>query len=363
MIRTAIKFGVFVAICLSFTLYLAFTIGNISIRDPLARDYYTLNASFDDVTGLLPNDNVKIAGVVVGKVKSISVVDGRAKVSFTVKKSIALADDTTAAVRWRNLIGQRFVYLYPGRNTVTRLVDGKDINATQSVVDLGQLFNELGPIVSAIDEHQVNDFLDTITQALDGNTDKLGKAIDDLGVLMKGLGSRDESIGRLVANLNTVAGVITNRDQQIRVMLDNLVLISAAFSANTDTLDTALQEFGDFGANLHAVLANNAAEIDRIISNLDLVTAEVVGPKLAELDSALKGVDQASRVIFNSSRLGEWLNQAILCFRNGPPDPTTVCHQPPGTVLPASANDIGGRAPSSSSGVNALQQLLVGSAR
>ena len=363
MIRTAIKFGAFVLVCLSFTTYLAFTIGNISISDPLGRDYYTLNANFDDVTGLLPNDNVKIAGVVVGKVKKISVVDGRARVSFTVKKSIPLADDTTAAVRWRNLIGQRFVYLYPGKHTVTRLLDGKDVTATQSVVDLGELFNRLGPIVSSLDSKQINDFLDTITQALDGNQDKLGKAIDDLGVLMKGLGERDATIGRLVENLNTVAGVITNRDQQIRVMLDNLVLISSTFSANTQILDTALQEFGDFSTNLHAILANNAAEIDRIISNLDLVTAEVVAPKLDELDHALKGIDQASRVIFNSSRLGEWLNQAILCFANTPPSASTVCHQPPGTVLPASNPNIGGRAPSSGSGEGALQRLLVGAAR
>jgi phospholipid/cholesterol/gamma-HCH transport system substrate-binding protein len=363
VIRTAIKFGLFVLVCLSLTVYLAFTIGNISIRDPLARNYYTLNATFDDVTGLLPNDNVKIAGVVVGKVKNISVVDGRAKVSFTVKKSIALGDDTTAAVRWRNLIGQRFLYLYPGRNTVTKLVNGKDIKSTESVVDLGELFNRLGPIVSSLDSKQINDFLDTVTQALDGNQDKLGKAIDDLGVLMKGLGQRDASIGRLVDNLNTVTGVITNRDQQIRVMLDNLVLISSTFSANTQILDTALTEFGDFGTNLHAILANNATQIDRIISNLDLITTDVVGPKLAELDSALKGIDQASRVIFDSSRLGEWLNEAILCFRNGPPAVGQVCQQQPGQVLPASATDIGGRAPSSSAGASALQQLLVGRVR
>jgi hypothetical protein len=50
MMRTAIKFGGFVLICLTFTMYLAFTIGNVSVTDPLARDYYTLNANFDDVT-------------------------------------------------------------------------------------------------------------------------------------------------------------------------------------------------------------------------------------------------------------------------------------------------------------------------
>src|SRR3954447_10936217 len=65
VIRTAIKFGAFVVVCLFFTVSLAFTIGNISLTDPLARDFNTYQATFDDVTGLLPNDNVKIAGVVV----------------------------------------------------------------------------------------------------------------------------------------------------------------------------------------------------------------------------------------------------------------------------------------------------------
>src|SRR4051794_2729683 len=147
-------------------MYLAFTIGNISISDPFARDFYTLNATFDDVTGLLPNDNVKIAGVVVGKVNKISVTEGRAKVTFTVEHDVTLPSDTTASIRWRNLIGQRYLYLYPGVDTVTRLKDGDGIQNTTSVVDLGELFNRLGPIVAVIDPHQVNDFLDTVSQAL-----------------------------------------------------------------------------------------------------------------------------------------------------------------------------------------------------
>jgi phospholipid/cholesterol/gamma-HCH transport system substrate-binding protein len=365
VIRTAVKFGAFVIICLSFTMYLAFTIGNISLRDPLARNYYTLNATFDDVTGLLVNDNVKVAGVVVGKVKSIKVDEGRANVSFTVKKDLKLGSETTAAVRWRNLIGQRYVYLYPDGKNVTALQNGDTIKSTTSVVDLGELFNRLGPIVAAVDPKLVNDFLDTVSQALDGNEDKLGKAIDDLAVLAKGLATRDETIGRLVENLNTVAGTITNRDQQIRVMLDNLVLISGAFSSNTQTVDTALQEFGKFSTNLNTILGNNRSELDGIIDNLDLITTEAIAPKLGQLDSALKGIDTAATKVFNSSRLGEWLNQSILCAAMGPPQPGQGCAAPvikgdnapaPQTVAP----DIGSRAPSPVAGANTLQQLLMG---
>jgi phospholipid/cholesterol/gamma-HCH transport system substrate-binding protein len=361
VIRTAIKFGVFVAVCLSFTTYLAFTIGNISLSDPLARQYHTYRATFDDVTGLLPNDNVKIAGVVVGKVQSLKVVEGRAEVKFTVKKSIALGPATAASIRWRNLIGQRYVYLQPGRSS-TVLAGGDEIKKTTQVVDLGELFNRLGPIVATIDPKQVNDFLDTVSQALDGNTDKIGKSIDDLAVLAKSLSTRDVTIGRLVENLNTVAGTITDRDQQIRVMLDNLVLISQTFSDNTQVLDTALQEFGSFSADLNGILTNNSSQIDRIIDDVHAISVDVVSPKLATLDHALKAIDLSASKIFSAGRLGEWLNESILCAATGPPPsggpvcPTPITTSTPDSTGPQPAS-IGSGAANFQSGVRALQDL------
>lgn len=335
MIRTALKFGAFSLVCLAVTIYLAFTIGNIRIQDPLGRDYYTLSATFDDVTGLAVNDNVKIAGVVVGKVSAISVEQGRARVSFQVQNSYKVPSDSTTSIRWRNLIGQRYLYLNAG-SAPDMLRNGDSFDractaaittrCTASVVDLGALFNRLGPIVGALDSKKINDFLDTVSQALNGNTDKVSQAIDDLSVLAKALGERDQTIARLVDNLNTVAGAITNRDQQIRVMLDNLVLISQTFSDNTQTLDTALQELSRFSTNLSSVLTGNRSELDRIISNLELVTREVVAPKLSTLGEALSILDTTSKAIFESSDLGEWLNQSILCAAVGPP-------QAAGTVL------------------------------
>ncbi len=71
----------------------------------------------------------------------------------------------------------------PNPHPVTRISD--EITVTTSVIDLGELFNRLGPIVNSLDSKQINDFLDTESQALDGQQDKVGKAIDDLAVLTK----------------------------------------------------------------------------------------------------------------------------------------------------------------------------------
>jgi phospholipid/cholesterol/gamma-HCH transport system substrate-binding protein len=318
MIRTAIKFGTFVAVCLFFTGYLAFTIGNLDVRDPLGRDTYGLTATFDDVTGLLVNDNVKVAGVVVGKVTGVRTEAGRAVVSFDMDNDHAdIPKDSTAAIRWRNLIGQRYVYLYPGESAEA-LQDGDTIEDTASVIDLGELFNRLGPIVGAIDPAQVNEFLETITSALDGREDMVGGALDDLATLTRGLASRDDAIQRLVTNLDTVAQTVNRRDAQIEVMLQNLITLSDTFGDNTATLDAAFTELSAFGAELNELLVTNSTEIDRLLGNLALVTDTVHG-KLPQLDIALANLAEASAAIFRAGNRGEFLNQKILCAYVAPP--------------------------------------------
>src|SRR5207302_6153894 len=87
--RTLVKLlALFVLPCSIITGYLYFAIGNIQSFKigpfNLLTNEYTLTAVFDDVNGMLPNDNVKIAGVVVGKVTTVKVLDGRALVTFKV---------------------------------------------------------------------------------------------------------------------------------------------------------------------------------------------------------------------------------------------------------------------------------------
>src|SRR3546814_18276705 len=115
-----------------------------------------------------------------------------------------LPKDSSAAIRWRNLIGQRYVYLYPG-DSAEALQDGSTIERTTSVVDLGELFNRLGPIVGAIDPAQVNEFLDTITAALEAREDDLGPTLADPATLVTGLASRDTTIQWHLTNPHVIA--------------------------------------------------------------------------------------------------------------------------------------------------------------
>lgn len=323
MTRTAIKFGLFVALCMVFLLYLATTIGNTTLGGLVGRgpDTYKLTAAFDDITGLLENDNVKIAGVPVGKVVGITTDDGRALVTMEIRSGTKVPEDTTASIRWRNLIGQRYVYLNPGDSSVT-ISDGARVDATTSVVDIGELFNRLGPIVGAIDVGQVNEFLDSITQALEGNEESISRTLDDLAFLVQGLGERDEAIGSLIDNLAVVAETVADRDAQIETMLDNLAALSRTFSDNTTLLQTALVEVAQFNTDLSSVLAANRDELDGIIDNLD-VTLNTIEANLEPLEVALDGLDEQAAATFRSSSWGAFLNQDIRCVTTV--DPSDPC--------------------------------------
>jgi len=319
MTRTAIKFGLFVAVCLLFTVYLASTIGNTTIGGLVGRGEptYTLSASFDDVTGLLVNDNVKVAGVAVGKVTGIDVEGGQATVEMEIDRDQPLPSDSAAAVRWRNLIGQRYVYLYPG-DAATTFQDGDRVTETEDVIDIGELFNRLGPIVAAIDESQVNEFLGSVTKALEGRAADVGQAIDDLAVVAKGLGERDEAIGGLIEDLEVVSRTIADRDAQIGVMLDNLAALARTFSDNTALIDEAITEMGAFNRDFSGILEANRGELDRTIAVLAR-TLQTVEGELPSVEQALDQLDDNGRAAFLASRHGEFLNQTILCLSVTPP--------------------------------------------
>ncbi|HVF75768.1 MAG TPA: MlaD family protein [Acidimicrobiales bacterium] len=352
MKATIVKLAAFILVCLGFTAYLGFTIGNIRIGDLGPFDNsYELSATFDDVTGLLKDDNVKVAGVRVGKVTGIEIDKGKAVVRFKVREGLRLPTDTQAAVRWRNLLGQRYVYLYPGSGA-TLLDDGDRVDKTRSVVDLGELFNRLGPIVQAIDPTQVNTFLDAVVGALDGNEAKVSRAIDDLATVAQSLAARDEAIGRMIENLDTVTGALTSRDQQIKVVLDNLVKLAQTFSQNTDVLNRAVTDLGDFSDNLAFLLTRNRTQIESILTGLRVLTDEVDN-KLPTLDAILTNLDETAKRLFNASRYGEWLNQVIPCGQFFYPTPVPA---QTGTCDPHQESHI--PTPASTSGASAISELL-----
>jgi phospholipid/cholesterol/gamma-HCH transport system substrate-binding protein len=139
--RTDLWVGLFVAIGAAALLFLALKAGNL-----LAISFeptYSVVARFDNIGGLKPRAAVKSAGVVVGRVASITFDDKsyQASVALELEQRFAFPKDSSAKILTAGLLGEQYIGLEPGAAD-TNLVAGATITQTQSAVVLETLISQ-----------------------------------------------------------------------------------------------------------------------------------------------------------------------------------------------------------------------------
>ncbi len=258
-------------------------------------DNYRVTAVFDDVNGLIEGDKVKIAGAPVGQVGTIEVQDGKAVVELRIRAEHRLPADSQAAIRWRDAVSQRVVYLLPGTSG-ERLRDGDRITRTRSVVDIGDLVHRLEPLTRNLDSGRVNQILTSVYLALEGNEDDVSQLLANVDKLSSTIAGRKQTLKTMLEDYSTVTGIIAKRDDQIAKATDDLVTVSQAFVDNRKLVDDALVQLSAMLRTTDVVLGRNGDELEQMLQklsrvtdgtqrNLDplLETVTVMGPKLQRL--------------------------------------------------------------------------------
>ncbi len=138
-VETAV--GIFVLIGIACIGYLTIKLGKMEL---LGSEYYSLQARFESVEGLKPGAEVRIAGVVVGKVEIIELdkeTQDAAIIGLKLNKDVQLTDDVIASVKTSGLIGDKFIKLSPGGSDVI-LAEGDMITETESSLDIEELVSK-----------------------------------------------------------------------------------------------------------------------------------------------------------------------------------------------------------------------------
>jgi phospholipid/cholesterol/gamma-HCH transport system substrate-binding protein len=220
---------------------LAGTIANVQLGD---KAHYT--AIFTDAAGLQKGDDVRIAGVRVGEVTGISVLTraGRseAKVGLAVLQSSPLTEGTNAVIRYRNLIGQRFVALTQGPGSSSVLRSGATIpdSRTQPALDLDVLFNGFKPLFAALSPRDVNELSGEIIEVLQGEGGSINRLLAHTASLTLTLADRDAVIGRTVTNLNAVLGTVSQRDGELGSLVDQMNRFVSGLTADRAVIGSSL---------------------------------------------------------------------------------------------------------------------------
>ncbi|MFB4297593.1 MCE family protein [Actinomadura sp. NTSP31] len=305
--RSARKFVVFGIVTTLLTVYMAFRIVGTNWGAGLH-----LRATFDDVSGLRSGDQVKVAGTPVGRVTSVKVADGRAVVAMKIDDSLHIPADSSAVIRWKDLIGKREIYLETG-TSATRLKDGQRLSRTRSAADLGALINDLGPLVGGIDPNEINKILQSFATALDGNQDKVNQMATNLGALLQTLGARSDTIRQMIGNYKTVTDALAARDRQIAQTITNLTDLTRAFAQDRAALGTASTRLGDLATNLDTVLGGSAPQLGRLVGGTaDLM--EIAHRRMRDLDKMVKSLPSALQALLTLMDGGKFVRGNALCM-------------------------------------------------
>jgi virulence factor Mce family protein len=309
-----IKFSALTLVIALATTVLALTIANASSGDRVA---YT--ARFTDATGLLAGDDVRIAGVIVGTVDKVKIVDRRiAEVSFSVARAQPLPASATAQILYKNLIGQRFMSLAQGSGpTGAALPEGGTIpeSRTKPPLNLTTLFNGFKPLFTALDPQQVNQLSFEIVQVLQGQGGTVQSLLASTSSLTNTLADRDEVIGQVINNLNGVLDTVNARDQQLSDLVVSLQALVSGLAEDRKPIGDAIVSIGRLTEVTAGFVEEGRPALRDDIGLLGDLT-DVLNAGAPKLELTLQNLPNKLETISRATSYGGWF-QFYLCGVTG----------------------------------------------
>lgn len=219
---------------------------------------HSYTAEFTDVSGLHEGDNVRIAGVRVGRVDAMRLVGTRAEVTMSVRADQPVFENTRVLIRYQNLVGQRFVSLVAGSGPARPLPDGARIPAerTEPSFDLSSLLNGFAPLFSVLQPADVNRLSDTIVQVLQASGPEIVPLLEQTARLTATIADRDRIIGSVIDNLNPVLDQLAGKGAQTDALIDQTRRLVDGLNAHSGGIYGALGRIDRFTGRTADLLAD-----------------------------------------------------------------------------------------------------------
>ena len=302
------RFAVFAAVCILgiFALLAIFA----QLRFEKENVY---NAQFTNITGLKTGDFVRIAGVEVGKVKKITLQpDTTLDVEFGADQSVVLTEGSRAAIRYDNLIGDRYLALEEGVGGTTVLSPGATIplDRTEPALDLDALIGGFRPLFRALDPDQVNALSSQLIAAFQGQGPTISSFLSQTAAVTHTLADRDQLIGEVITNLNTVLGSLGDQSEQFDKAVTSLSELVDGLAARKTDISTGLAYVNEASGTLADLLLQARPPFKEVIAENDRASGIVVADH-EYFDNILKTLPDKYRALGRQGLYGDFFNEYI----------------------------------------------------
>ncbi|WP_024796090.1 MCE family protein [Tomitella biformata] len=304
------KLIIFAVITVLLTGVLAASIANIG-----GGSGSSYKALFEDATSLNVGDDVRIGGVKVGQVETVKVVDrNRAEVEFSVNRDGGLPASTTAAIKYRNLVGQRFLSLAAGEDGQSQMLEAGDtipLEQTTPSLNLTMLFNGFRPLFKTLQPEDVNELAYSIIQVFQGEGETMTNLVASTSSLANTVADKDKVIGEVINNLNGVLETVNEHSDQFDQMIVNTRDLVAGLAADKDTVGQSIQSLANLTDATQGLLEPIRPSLQGSIAGLNKLTTEL-NANGEEVDRVLQTLPVKYEALNRPAMYGSWF-QFYLC--------------------------------------------------
>jgi phospholipid/cholesterol/gamma-HCH transport system substrate-binding protein len=301
----------------------------------------TYSAVFSDVSGLHPGDDVRVAGVRVGRVDALDLDGARARVTFRVQREQTLYTNTVASVTYQNIIGQRYLGLSPG-NTGDQVIlpdHGQiPLEHTEPSFDITDLLHGFEPLFTLLDPKQVDNLTTGIIQALQGDNGSLLSLITQTSALAQLFAGPDQILGNVITNLNTVVTKLAAHNANLQTVITQTRDVMAGLGNRRQELASSVGSLSTTVGRLATITANVQPDLHDLLTREPGFAAHLTGDgrqRFAYLGANLPALLKGAARIAQSGAYGDIyvcdLNVTVFAFL-GRLIPSIVQRATPGNV-------------------------------
>lgn len=305
---TVLKLAVFASVMLVLTGMLFLIFGEY--RSGNTADY---TAVFDNVSDLEAGDSVRFAGVRVGTVGEVALQpDKTVLVDFDVDRGVVLTQGTGAAVRYLNLVGDRFLELVDDPGSTKLLAPGSRIPAarTTPALDLDLLLGGLKPVIQGLNPKDVNALSAALIQILQGQGGTIDSLLARTSDLSHALADKDDTIGQLIESLRATLATLAENGDQFAKGVEDIQKLVSALAEEREPIGAAIDALNTGTASLTTLLGRARPPLAGTIDQLNRL-APSLAEKQDRLETALQKAPENYRKLTRIGSYGSFVNYYI----------------------------------------------------
>ncbi len=236
---------------------------------------FEVTASFPDAAGLTQGAAVAVAGVQVGTISKLSLVDGRAVAELSLDPSAAVRKDALVRVRSRSVLGEKYIELAPGTGDAPLAEDGDALAVQGRSYDIDGLVQALGPLVEAVDPAVAGEVLERLGAALREDPDRFARMLESGDRILENTAAASQDLPAAVEEARATLAETRSAAAEARVAMRRATAVMDRADGVVARVDEAAPELIDdvsaAAADIRELLERldaSSGDIERILSNL-----------------------------------------------------------------------------------------------